>query len=275
MSLQNWLEKLRADLIAIDGRFVELEEEVIASSIVAVQQYWPRATLQQYFYRYTLPILERSGVLASRDHQLKVMVGSAQLSMGLHLLALDDVLDQDGQKDSCPELLRIAQAHLAAAMGHLHSLGISWGLDQQAIYEQFLDYESELRAGIVHDLGALWRRASPLCVVPESVLPVIGFQRSLGSIFRQYLGWTLLHSDCCDLLKDLRTGQVTPATTLVRDCEQGDRHDVIRCGTALDHIRRVLDHQRRVIMQALNQPSDTVWICAIDNLEALFSSQAS
>jgi hypothetical protein len=214
---------------------------------------------QVYFFWYTLPVLEAAGLLFGDDRRSLVDIGAAQLALGLHLRHIDDLIDENLPATDRICLLERSHSCFSKALRKLADAGLIWGQEQDATYVQFFDYERESRAGMLHDFPGLWRRASPLCVLPDTSLRDSFSPSGLGDVFHTYISWALLRDDCDDALKDLNGGQVTPITAILREQMADDRHDLSRCADALERVRPVLASAERTMLTRLDKNRNKVW----------------
>lgn len=167
-----------------------------------------------YFYWFTLPVLTAFGLLDRRPEANVVYIAAAQLCFGLHLQQLDDVIDETLSLGERATQLKRAHVYYARARKNLTAAGFNWSDAQEDTYVQFLEYESEIAAGDLNDCYLLWRRASPLCILTETYLGNSSSGLALKKTYRNFISWSLLHSDCNDALKDLRLGHITPVTAI-------------------------------------------------------------
>lgn len=194
--------------------------------------------VRRYLYLYTLPVLEGARLLNGSMDECDVWA-TVSVCLSLNLRHLDYVLDADQSSESVPGDIRQAHSLLAGAHEILRIHGVEWGPAQSALYGQFLEYEMEVQQGYFHDLSSLWRRVSPMCVLPETYLAKYlspGFLRQ----YRTFLSWSLLQSDCDHALKDMTRQCHTPVTKLLHERTAGVYHDFSVGAEVLDGIKHAL-----------------------------------
>lgn len=272
---RNLVEQLRSSLVSSDARLRSLEDSILDMRIPEGQpellsDNYDCEKAQLYFHLYTVPVLEAARLLTKHRHNLAIQWGAIQLCLGLHLRYIDCVIDGDLPALDGAELLRRATGYLAQAHKLLQEGGHAWTPRQAAVYSQFTEYEREARLGHFHDFNTLWRRVSPIGIVGETYLQSMISAPSFHSNFRNYLGWTLLHCDCNDVLDDLAAKRQTPVTILVGERMRSATNlsaaaDVIRT------IRRFLSRQAARMLLGIGTHCP-LWRHSIRTIQTAFDS---
>ena len=224
--------------------------------------------VRRYLYLYTIPMLEAAGLLSGPSHATAVMWATVHLCLSLHLRHIDHVLDSDRDAGHILDHARQSHRYLAHAQDLLQQNHLEWGPAQTAMYSQFYDYEMEVREGYFHDFSSLWRRVSPLCVVPETYLAADFASSGFRQFYRSFVSWSLLQADCDDLLKDLRNQCLTPVTRLVRERATGVFQDMAAAAEVLIMIKTVL----RLHYEALHSgvKSCPLWQSILEQMDTTF-----
>jgi hypothetical protein len=225
--------------------------------------------VRRYLYLYTLPMLEAAGLL-SNEYSVARFWATVQLCLSLHLRTVDYILDSDRDNEKIVDHTRRAHRYLAHAQDLLQQKGLAWGPSQTALYAQFYEYEVEVHNGFFHDFSSTWRRVSPLCVVPETYLASRLSIAGLTQSYRCFLSWSLLHADCNDVLKDLKSGCVTPVTRLVQEKITGMSHDMAAGADVLNQIKIFLHWHYQSTHSALE--SYPLWRTVMEQMETIFRS---
>jgi len=228
--------------------------------------------VRRYLYLYTIPLLEAAGIL-NDDHQTATWWASVQVCLSLHLRSIDNILDEDRINGKIIDHARKAHLYLAHAQSLLHEKGRFWGSPQAVLYAQFYEYEIEVRDGMFHDFSSLWRRVSPLCVIPETYLGAQFATAGLAQCYRSFLSWSLLHADCDDVLKDLRCGCTTPVTRLVQEKTNGVFHDFAAGAEVLDKIKSFLKRHSESLRSALQLYP--LWATVLDEMDRAMTNGSS
>ncbi len=258
----DFLDNLARDLATHCPLIGRLESYVI--SMLSEED---RTIVRRYFLLYTAPVLEISGLTTTADWERLCLWGLVQTRLGVHLRYLDNIVDGDRSVSSSAAVLLAAHHLLTDAKRLLSERSFGWGALQDDIYGQFLAFESENRAGFHHDFDSLWRRVSPLCVIPETYLAE-SIPNSLALAYREYLAWTLLQADCDDGLEDLRAGVETPITWTLRTSLYAVHRDWDAGARAINEIKRFL--KRRLDQTVGVMAGYPVWMTIITHLEEAF-----
>jgi hypothetical protein len=224
--------------------------------------------VRRYLYLYTIPILEVAGLLSGPSDAVALMWTTVHLCLSLHLRHIDHVLDSDRDAGRILEHARKSHRYLAYAQDLLQKNHLEWGPAQTAMYSQFYDYEMEVREGYFHDFSSLWRRVSPLCVVPETYLVADHVSPDFRHSYRSFVSWSLLQADCDDLLKDLKHECTTPVTRLVQERTTGVFGDMAAAAEVVSTIKTVL----RVHYEALHSAvsSYPLWRSILERMDQAF-----
>lgn len=174
--------------------------------------------IRRYYWLYTVPIFGRAGFWRRPEDEDRSSMRSlldAHVFLCVHLRFIDNLLDQDAPPDLAARQLRIALKTLECARRAVEAAGREWGAEADALYDEYLAYDTAAREG--EDLGAmgLWQRVSPLVIVPELYLRPWLDQASVLH-FREYLGFMLLVHDLSDVFKDMSSGTRSLATQALR-----------------------------------------------------------
>lgn len=248
----------------------ELEQRVLSCRLPhsvcmsAAQAEYDQKKANIYFRLYTIPVLECAGFITPDQLETAVLWGKVQFSMGMHIRYLDTVIDGDTQHDSYNDL-QLAHFYLLEAIRGLGTLGHTWDVSAQAFYCQYLHYESEIRAGHRHTFASLWRRVSPLCVIPEVCL-VRRLTQSDMQWFRHYLSWSLLYADCADVFDDMNRHTTTPISRLVREAYTHTYHDAQIAADIVKYMRNYLSQQCRLLESSI-QPRYPLWSMCVTHMQ--------
>jgi len=155
-----------------------------------------------YLFRYTLTLLEVADLLNEKRWKEMLFWATVQLRIGMHLRYLDYILDNDRSELSKVELFSRSQAYFLQMHKSLRSQGYLWQNEQDAIYGQFIEIEREIQNNYSISFALLWRRVSPLCVVPETYLKSQVTTVSY-KLYKDYLSLSLLYADYQDFLCDI------------------------------------------------------------------------
>lgn len=263
------LVQLQQSFTAIMPAIAHIEEHVLAERLphtvqmTDAQATYDREKAQLYFRLYTVPVLEYAGLLNPYHEAEAIRWGKIQLLMGLHIRYIDKVIDGDASTLHFHEV-QLAHYYLLAAITLLGRCGHTWNHVAQAIYGQYLQYEAEVRAGHRHSYGSLWRRVSPLCVVPaEYVSSPDGAAPFVW--FREYLSWSLLRADCDDALKDLHHGVATPVACLLREAWTNSYHDAFVAHDVLTRVMQFLEQKRQFLAMHI-APRYPLWSVCVNHI---------
>lgn len=252
-----WLEHAGQRIAEHYPQLYELES-VIIGNLPVVDGRESAALAQKarlYLRLYGLPVLEAAGLLDVRRFRQAVAWGSVQICLSLYIRTIDYVLDADHDGVDNTTSVWIATACLIKSQLLVQALGLPWSGAQFDVLQQHLLYEIESRRGHRHEMGLLWRRASPLCVVGETYLADAMTVPNFQTLYRSYLGWSLLRADCGDLFDDLKMNRLTPLTILVQEERRGDYQDLAVALEIQNRVMALLDRRQRWIRRQLN---DTV-----------------
>lgn len=268
-------DALRAQIGASYTLIGDLEQRILSSCWdVLGASYRPDsqdfAIARRYFYFYTVPLLDIAGLLQQSNLEQGVFWGTAQLCLGLHLRYIDYVIDQDIEGASRLAALRRSYLYLAHVQELLHRRSLPWSAEARALYMQFLDYESDVQRGYMHDLGTIWRRVSPLCVVGECYLQEMMHDSQVLRYYRLFLGWSLVQADCDDVLKDLTANRETPVTRLVQEQNSATFHFSLAIGATITAIKEQLSAQMVRLYTAIAE-SYPIWGIVLRSLDELFA----
>lgn len=224
--------------------------------------------VRRYFVLYTIPVLEMSELVPNGDPDKLFLWGLVQTQLGVYIRYADNVVDGDCEAGSIASTLLASHRILSDAKLLLSHHDVVWDADQDDVHSQFLAFESESRAGFHHGFDSLWRRVSPLSVVPETYLSHV-IPTQLVLTYRQYLAWSLLHADCDDSLKDLNAGVNTPVTRALTQSSRGVYLDWSSGAEVIADLKEFLRRQgERLLVSAGPYPS---WSTIIRHLDAAFS----
>jgi hypothetical protein len=270
----SFIEVLREALLGVSESISVLEQAVLAERF-EIKDGAPLEESEQekarlYFYLYTVPLLESSGLLEAEKWEAALFWGSVQLCLGLHIRYADYIMDRDEVKLSLPRLTKQAHDYLARAQSLLWSRGYNWTPEQMAIYTQYIEYECEVEQGYFQDFGSLWRRVSPLCIAGETYLArairAPGFRLS----YRNYLGWSLIHADCDDVLEDLAAQRKTPVTLLASERIVSHWSDLAGAAEVISHIKAFQAKQAQRLLKAVSDDYPA-WKTIIRQMEKVFA----
>lgn len=237
------------------------------SEITSVMNIDAQNLVRRYFVLYTIPVLEMSGFIRNGNRDELFLWGLVQTQLGLYIRYADDVVDGDCEAGSTASVLLGSHRLLSDAKRLLFDHGFAWEGLQDDLCGQYLAYESENFAGFHHGFDSLWRRVSPLCIVPETYLRDV-ISRQLLTTYKQYLAWSLLQADCDDSLKDLISGAHTPVTKALRQSTFGVYLDWSACTEVITEMKKFLKKQREKLLRATGRhPS---WNNVIRQLDTTF-----
>lgn len=218
----------------------------LATSVESKLNEYGLPTVRPYFLLYTLPVLEISGLLESGKSADRDLWARVQTMMGVHLRYLDNVIDADVERNVAIMHLLSSHRLLSEAKNLLIDRDLQWRPCQDDIYGQFLAFECENQSGFNHDFDSLWRRVSPLCVVPETYLSST-IPDELRLTYKDYLAWSLIQADCDDSLKDLRAACNTPVTRALRASTTGVYLDWQSSAEVIKQIKSFLQRRFEVL----------------------------
>ena len=265
------LAQLYQSLTVVAPQLVDIEAQVLARRLphtvqmTDAQASYDDEKAQLYFRLYTVPVLEYAGLLQPNRRDEAIRWGIIQCALGMHIRYIDKVIDGDTPADHFHEV-QCAHYYLLAAISFLGECGCHWNHAAQAIYSQFLQYESELRAGYRHSYGSLWRRVSPLCVVPTVYASVYHNVTHQDQWFRDYLSWSLLRADCDDVFSDLHSHTKTPVAHLLQEAWTHTYHDASVAHDVLMRMMRFLEQKRQLLTAEINGQYP-LWSICVDHLQ--------
>lgn len=263
----NWLEHVGRRIAEQYPHLYELESLIVDQlplDSVGARELAPLAQMARLYFRlYGLPVLEAAGLFDVRRFEQAVAWGSVQICLSLYIRNIDYVLDADHEHVNNPTSIWIATSCLIKAQLLVQALGLSWSSAQFDILQQHLRYEVESQHGHRHEIGLLWRRVSPLCVVGETYLAGAMTVSNFQSLYRSYLSWSLLRADCDDLFDDLKMNRLTPLTILVQEEKRGTYQDLAVALGVQNRVVALLDRQQHWIRRQLND-SVPVWNLLFD-----------
>ena len=259
-----FLDDLAEALVAADSRIDSFADEVfqLTGELVAGRHKPDTATdvlARRYFLLYAVPVIDAAHVLDGRSDTAALQI-AAHLCFGLHIRFCDYVLDGDGQETLRSTALALAYATHAIAL--LARSGVPPGREIAAVLLQYFDYEEEALRGYNHDASSLWRRVSPLCVVPETVLRRFPAREA----YRRFLSWSLVAADCDDFLEDLRANRATPVTRALRRHVTGSAADAQAIAATVAQIREHLASEAVEIRHTLRSRRWRLWETVLTRL---------
>ncbi len=230
----------------------------------------------RYYRFYTIPVLDGLGLLGSEGSVREAAFwGSVQLSLGLHIRFMDYLLDRDDVDLGGGAVAERAAAFLRFAQERIAERQLSWGDDQWRVYRQYFGFHDEVGDGYVHGGRSLWRRVSPLCVVPETYL-----RGRLGAAFdvqwHRYLAWCLLLGDYHHWSVDYRAGRSSAVTDLLR--RDGGRASGASENSVAEmraHFRSVLSRDHAALMSAVESAGWLRWRACLEVLGSDFRADGS
>lgn len=239
----------------------------LSNSIESKLKEYDLSIVRPYLLLYTLPVLEISGLLDSAKSEDQDLWASVQTMMGVHLRYLDNVIDADVERNVAIGHFLSSHQLLSEVRSILIDRGLQWRPCQDDIYGQFLAFECENHAGFNHDFDSLWRRVSPLCVVPETYLSS-AIPDELRLAYKDYLAWSLIHADCDDSLKDLRAACNTPVTRALRASTSGVYLDWRSSAEVIKRIKSFLQRRLEQLEHAIARYP--IWSHVIRNANQTF-----
>ena len=264
----SFIDDLHKALLGVDENISQLEQAVLGELPTFGGEH-KEEKARLYFHLYTIPLLEAAGLFESGRRQEQVFWGAVQSCMGLHIRYADYIIDNDRTGLSTPLLTKRAHAYLARAQSLLLGEGHSWGCEQIAIYGQYIDYECEVEQGYFHDLSSLWRRVSPLCVVGETYLASSIRAPEFRRSYRDFLGWSLIHADCDDVLEDLSAQRKTPVTHLIGERITGSAPDLFAAAEAMARIKEFQAKQAQRLLESIGDDCPA-WRTIIKEMDKVF-----
>jgi hypothetical protein len=240
----------------------------VLSEIISVMKEDAPSVVRRYFVLYTIPILEISGLIPNGNPDELSLWGLVQTQLGVYIRYADDVVDGDCEVSRTASVLLASHRLLSDAKQLISEHELVWDAAQDDLCGQYLAYESENRVGFHHGFDSLWRRVSPLCVVPETYLRDVIPGRLL-STYKQYLAWSLLQSDCDDSIKDLTARVNTPVTRALRQSTFGVYLDWGAGAEVVADIKQFLKHQHEKMLGSLEQYP--TWRMLIQQLDTSFA----
>lgn len=222
-----------------------------------------RGIARRYFYLYTLPLLEGTGLCSPKQQEKAIFWGTIQLCLGLHLRYADYIIDNDKIDKSRLLISEKSYIYLLLAQMLLSQKGYLWGEEQLAMYRQYFDYENEVNSDQFHDFGSLWRRVSPLIIICESYLKSSWQIIDLNFYYKRYLSCFLLKGDCLDIIKDINF-QKTPVTNLIYDYDFHIDGNLMLIANAIDSVDVIVN---RTLTKIKNNISEQlpIWKIIIDS----------
>lgn len=273
----NFIDKIRCALLTTYGEVANLEDEIYAYNIQHLNdqnfQYSDRQISRVYFYLYTVPLLESAGFLAKGHLDKAIFWGRVNLLLCLYTRYTDYIIDNDSTDFKTSQLLKLAVCYLAEAQSLLIDHGFTWTIKQSAILNQLFDYEYEVAQGYFHDFSSLWRRVSPLCILGETYLASSIQVPNFKWLFRNFLSWSLLHSDCDDVLEDLAAERITPVTILVSEYRTGLYTDMSASAETIRLIKLFLAKQSQYLSSKLDN-NNPMWLAIISHMNTIFTQDS-
>ena len=266
------LAQLFDSFIQVQPIVREIEHRVLSNRVPRSvfmsekQAEYDQAKAYIYFRLYIIPMLECAGLLTANRVDTAVLWGKVQFSMGMHIRYLDKVIDADTQRNHYHDV-QLAHYYLLSALNTIGTVGQVWNTQAQAIYCQYLHYESEIRVGYRHSFASLWRRVSPLCVVPEQYLaervaPLDAYW------FRHYLSWSLVYADCADVFDDMQNHTTTPISRLLREAWTNTYHDAQIAVDVIGYMQDYLETQCHPLL-AFIQPRYPLWSMCVAHMKRI------
>lgn len=272
----NLIDNLSAALLVEDKEIARLEDAIFSYRTQHLNEESflksDRQLARIYFYLYTIPLLESAGLLAKGCFDKAIFWSRVHLLLCLYTRYTDYIIDRDSTGYQTPQILKRAFGYLVEAQDLLKNRGRAWSVNQSAIMVQLFEYEHEVSGGYVHDFSSLWRRVSPLCVLGETYLASTIHVTNFKWLYRWFLSWSLLQSDCDDIFEDLLANRTTPVTILVNEHRAGVHSDILASADTINRIKLFLDKQSRNIVSNISS-SCPMWLIIINHMNAIYQEK--